>query len=200
MVSIPIHTVNSLGEEEDAHLITLFYSSHKLGSHIFLTTVCVEEVCMWECVLFYTDDLIFKVCCLKSSRDPIFLLIMARQNFSHSCTWLQEHKLNLHSLLEALIPIWPVLQGCVDESWLISFAWVKLLPYVRDSVVFCRFLSVTDTFASCLLVSLYCLSVINTPTDVCETWYESEFVHLVIRREKFALFSLEWLEAWINLW
>lgn len=146
MGSIPIHTVNSLCDKEFALLITLFYTCHKIGTHIFLTAVCVEAVCRWAgvCVShFFPSQMmlslstisVFKVC-LKSSRDPIFILIVARLNLSYSCAWLQEHKLNLHSLLEALIPIWPVLRGCVDEFWLISFPWVKVLPYVRDTVVF----------------------------------------------------------------
>lgn len=50
MGSIPIRTVNSLGDEGDALLITLFYSSHKVGTDIFLTAVCGEQVCMGSCV------------------------------------------------------------------------------------------------------------------------------------------------------
>ena len=66
MVSIPIRTVNPHGDEEDALLITLLYSSHKVGTHIFFNNcVCRESVHVSYSVhsflfLSFTDDVKFK--------------------------------------------------------------------------------------------------------------------------------------------
>lgn len=116
-------------------------------------------VCAWACVnmsdnLELKYSLSFKVCCFKNSRGSISTAAKKKKKTYLSYTWLQEQKLNLRSLLEALIPIRPVLQGCVhDEFWLVSFLSVRVSPYVTHAVLvgvlkWTTFASHTNLFVS----------------------------------------------------
>lgn len=181
--------------KRDAFIMTRLYWLEPI--YIYQLCVCLIFIYFLRRGFKYIWSFYLKFASLKSSRDPVFLLIMAKQNLSFPCTfiWLQELKLSFHSLLEALIPIRPVLQRRVDEFWLIQFGRDKVWPYVSDTggaLVVCF---KCNRYFHLLLSCLSNFFVSNKHSNRC-------FWNLVtdLCAEEKRMFKFEWFEGQIKLW